>query len=477
MKSQKIFIALSNADDTLVERAAESMSKKRKNLFFIPVVAVIVTFVLTASAIAFAFAQDPPQDIPEADPPQSIPITEFIEFPEPEQGLMGKPNMSFDEDANAEMRADGVYAKVKALRILPDKYRFFSDKHEFCLVEMQTLSALPESEMPERFYLIVPEKYLVDLTAYPSLILHDMWQFSHENAVLYNTSQDRAEYLPLTIFASSWNTSIFFGSNIMAFDENGIFDISLWESTESWAEETARDREYLEDPSHAEYLVIGYGWTADRCEEAIRERQDKELAAASLLNVTNEAVLEAIEYAWNPENGLFVPNTLKDFLSFYWSDVFVIFRRYINGYPTDEVIQIDGDKVYYSSAKFTDTDASTDIDLASAVNAISNEFDAGNITPPHLIVTDNLEKKEHGIFAWYAKTENGIVGVIKVSWMYEDTDTRYTYFDDKYFIIESGSSVCTSISRDDLLNTVKPSGYIFKDEYNEHGMNVALPMY
>ena len=54
MKSQRIFIALSNADDTLVERAAESMSKKRKNLFFIPVVAVIVTLVLTASAIAFS---------------------------------------------------------------------------------------------------------------------------------------------------------------------------------------------------------------------------------------------------------------------------------------------------------------------------------------------------------------------------------------------------------------------------------------
>ena len=30
MKSQKIFIALSNADDTLVERAAESMSKNKK---------------------------------------------------------------------------------------------------------------------------------------------------------------------------------------------------------------------------------------------------------------------------------------------------------------------------------------------------------------------------------------------------------------------------------------------------------------
>jgi hypothetical protein len=61
--------------------------------------------------------------------------------------------------------------------------------------------------------------------------------------------------------------------------------------------------------------------------------------------------------------------------------------------------------------------------------------------------------------------------------MYEDTDTWYTYFDDKYFIIESGSSVCTSISRDDLVNMVKPSGYIFDGEYNEYGMNVALPMY
>lgn len=472
MKSQKIFIALSNADDTLVERAAESMSKnkKRKNLFFIPVVAVIVTFVLTASAIAFAFAQDPPQDIPEADPPQSIPITEFIESPEPEQGLMGKPNMFFGEDANAEMRADGVYAKVKALRILPDKYRFFSDKNEFYLVEMQTLSALPESQMPERFYFLVPEAYYTDFTAYPTLILHDMWQFTYENSVLYNTVQKQAEMLSYTIFASYWGTTVFLCDNVIAFDENGIFDISLWDSTPKWIDNTSM-RDYLYDPSYSDIAVIGSGWTADRCEEAILKGQDKSLYAKSLSSITSNEVLDAIEYVKNPENGLFVPSHFFYNL-LYHSDYSIVYRRYINGYPTDEYIRIYGNEVYYSQAKFNEEDAETNIDLASAVSTVSKALETGTITPTHIPAIDSKKLKKHGVFAWYAKTEDGIVGVVKVSWLYEDREIWKWFYDDKYFIIESDSKVCQSIDRDDLLKLVVGSSYIFNGEYEEDGIDM-----
>lgn len=471
MKNQDIFDALSNADDKLVERAAESMNKnkKRKNHFFIPVVAVIVTLVLTASALAFAFAQNPPQDIPEADPPQSIPITEFIEFPEPEQGLMGEPNLTFGSD-EGDMRTDGIYAKVKALRILPDKYRFFSDKNEFYLVEMQTLSALPESQMPSYFYFLVPEAYYTDLTAYPTLILHDMWQFTYENSVLYNTVQKQAEMLPYTIFASYWGTTVFQCNNVMAFDENGIFDISLWDSTPKWIDNTSLC-DWLYDPSYSDIAVIGSGWTADRCEEAIRKWQDKDLYAKTLSSITSCEVLDAIEYAKNPENGLFVPSHFFNNL-LYHSDYFIVYRRYINGYPTDEYIRIYGNEVYYSQAKFNEEDAEANIDLASAVSTVSKELETGNITPTHIPYIDLKKLKKHGVFAWYAKTEEGIVGVVKVSWLYEDREIWKWFYDDKYFIIESDSKVCQSIDRDELLKLVKKSDYIFNGEYEEDGIDM-----
>jgi hypothetical protein len=262
----------------------------------------------------------------------------------------------------------------------------------------------------------------------------------------------------------------------MAFDENGIFDISLWESTESWAEETARDREHLENPHYPESQVIGYGWTADRCEEAIQKWQDKSLCANTLSNITSSEVLKAIEYARNSENGLFVPS--HDFNSLCGSpNLLITYRRYINGYPTDEYIHIYGDEIDYSQAKFTEADAATNIDLASAVNTISKELDKGNILPPHLTLNEDHEIYGRGIFAWYAKTDDGIIGVVKISWIYRDKKTWDRYYDDKYFIVEADSSVCLSIERDELLKLVKKSGYIFDGEYSEDGMDIVYPMY
>ncbi len=518
MKANKLFDALSNADDDLVERAAGQMktSTRRKKPYFFPLAAALIVIILSVSVVATVLREaqrsasheittagsvsgepepsetaadidngesDPPEtvaggnadvteekpshDIEGTEPEDSAPTIQFIESPEPWQGLIGEANLTVGGES-AELRGDGIYARVKAVRILPDKYRFFSDKNEFYLAEMQTLSALPESKMPERFYFLIPEAYLADLTAYPTLILRDMWQFGYEDSVLYNTSEQRAEMLPLAIFASNYSASHLYCERIMAFDEDGIFDVSLWDSSDIWKNNTAF-RNQLESPPS--YAVIGYGWTADMCEEAIRKLQDDTLDANSLSGITNEEVLAAIAYARDPENGLFVPSNHYDIM-FLYPQVQITYRRYINGYPTDEYIHIFGDKVTCSAAIFSQKDENYAPDLENAVSSVSKEFDEGKLTPPHIALTEDHKLIRHGIFAWYAQTKNGIVGIVKVSWHYE---VKWNdYLDDMYYIIEPNSTNCTPIDRDELLSLTVSSEYIFDGEYSENGMNYPL---
>ena len=518
MKGYDIFDALSNADDDLVERAAVSMEKasKPKKLYLLSLAATLAVIILSVAifAIVLMEAQKPtppevttagevngesePQetvagtDTSESEPQETVAdgtedkpshnvegtqpeentaAIQFIESPEPHQGLMGEASLLPGGDS-AELRSDGIYAKAKAIRILPDKYRFFSDKNEFYLVEMQTLSALPESKMPSRFYFVVPEAYLANFCAYPTLILRDMWQFTYEYSVLYNTTQKRAETLPFAIFASYPSTNFFYCARVMAFDENDVFDVSLWDSSDIWKNDTAFRNQLESPPDHA---VIGYGWTADACEEAIIKQQDETLDANSLSGITNEDVLSAIAYATDPENGLFVPSSYYGTM-FLYPEVQITYRKYVNGYPTDQYIHIFGDSVTYSTSTFSKKDENHAPDLESAVSSLSKEFDKGNLTPPHLSLTKDHKLIRHGIFAWYAQTKNGIAGIVKVSWHYEVK--WYDYLDDAYFIIKPDSNLCTPIDRNELLSLVTGSDYIFDGEYSENGMNFPLePVY
>ena len=72
------------------------------------------------------------------------------------------------------------------------------------------------------------------------------------------------------------------------------------------------------------------------------------------------------------------------------------------------------------------------------------------MTPPHFDNQEKLRNTTSGIFGWYAKTENGVVGIIRAIWCFY-TEKYQTYYDDAYYIIEYSSDECKSISRDALL--------------------------
>ena len=70
-----------------------------------------------------------------------------------------------------------------------------------------------------------------------------------------------------------------------------------------------------------------------------------------------------------------------------------------------------------------------------------------------------------------------MIGVIRVSWYYKDTELGHyeddCYFDDAYYIIEYGSDECNPIDRDSLLEKMEGylvGGYLSSGEYDEYGL-------
>lgn len=82
-----------------------------------------------------------------------------------------------------------------------------------------------------------------------------------------------------------------------------------------------------------------------------------------------------------------------------------------------------------------------------------------------------------GIFGWYAKTENGVIGIIRVSWYHKSIEYDL-YFGEAYFIVECDSDKCRPIDRDSLPNRLDnyDTNIYFDGEYNDKGMDIILVM-
>ncbi len=456
MKSKNILDALNGIDYDLVEEAREKKGTK-KSVWIRWVAAAACICVIAGCSLVFPGLPEGQESTESAEskdegklPIKGVQVSDNAPLFYGSEGSIGG-------SSSAEIDTSGISVTMKAVEMLPDTYTIYGGwrQNKNRLVRVELISLLKGKRMVEDFYLMIPEGYETDYTVYDVLFAEDLLQVTYEKAVLYNASQKCAEQITLPIF--SWTHT-----TLMAFDAEGNFDVSLWHSTDRWRKSTAYSEEYIEE-----------GFDLSMAEEKARsETYDAEHSVALLSDLPQETASIA-ERILNPENGIYA-YYINYGLYGLSPTVQLTCRRYINGFATNEYVWIGGGyEAEYSKASFTDKDLETLPNLSGAMQAVKEAFDAGQITPPHIEGYGDMKQEAYGIFGWYAKTAEGVVGIVRVNFCYDSW-----YFDDAYYVIEYGTEECAPITRDELLTLLGEyeTTFVYDGEYDERGKAQLYPM-
>ena len=419
----------------------------------------------------FESQEDPetyPESGTEADTGRpNIPIVN-VQIPSSAPQYFGSASSNGSSGSvQGEVRGDGLSVTAQLIETLPDTYTFFDDwkQYEYRLLRMKTVKLLKGQEMTDEFYYMIPVNFMTDYSIYDSFIIKDMAQFGYDYSVMYNQTKGQAEQLHLPLFGYRVYGYNLMGENFIAFDADGNFDERLWSANEAWIEGT----------KHAPDIS-----TLKQEEDMILQKNShsayKDLYVHLLDDISGEAanVLTQIK---SFENGLFVPtfSSIKLFLS---PEVQFHAIRYINGFATNEKVSVwckewtggEQDTYAYTKARFSEEDMSHLPDLSSAFESIKGALNDGSVKPPHFDNQEKIRNTTSGIFGWYAKTENSVIGIIRVSWCFW-AESYERYYDDAYYIIEYGSDEYKAIDHDELLEKLGEyeKTYIYTGEYDEYG--------
>ena len=359
----------------------------------------------------------------------------------------------------------GVSVTAKPLELLPDSYTFYDDLQQtaFCLLRVETVTVLKGKRVPEELYLVIPERFKTDFMRYDLFGLVDLMQYTYEVAVIYNKTQNCAEQIHGVLFGFSPHTTVSSpGGDMMAFREDGGFDASLWNATEAWRTTTKDAGESLEEGFDLE--------TFEELERQAADRLKRGISVTYLADVEGEAA-EAVKYATDLRNGVY---SAYSNLLYLGPTVQMTARRYLNGFATNETVYVCGgysngkrteDHAEYSKAKFTEEDLGRLPNLRGAVEAVKKGFDEGLVVPPHIEGYQEMKLRGYGIFGWYAKTEEGVLGIVRVNFRYG------SHYDDTYYVMEYGADSCYLIERDELLELLGEyeTDFIYDGAYNELG--------
>lgn len=340
------------------------------------------------------------------------------------------------------------------------------------LIKMECVETIHGKNIPQYFLYLIPNFLFVDMSVYDTLLI-SMSRLGRENYVLKNDTKQQMESFELLIF-EDYQESPQLG-NIIAFS-NGIFDESLWQ-TKSWHYGYQFGKIYLDNPQHGD-LVVKRGDSEDDVITEVQSRiedwknwrgESYEVPTVSALQFSTQEAKDAWEYVKPFKNGVFSQEQ-----DYYSNHNRLVFRRYINGCQTEETVTIDlvTEEVIYSDVRYTEEDMSSLENISQQLSKKAAEYAQQAPTPPH---TDTEGKKllSLNLYAWYAKVDGKLYGVMKTTWRYQENDDYFIqYYDDAYVLYDMTASTATNISREDLIKIVGNRN-ISRFEY---GIGIEMPM-
>jgi hypothetical protein len=361
----------------------------------------------------------------------------------PLQGCIGSIYDTQYSASSGEIPIFGVTVTAKPIEVIDGIYMYLDDRFQrnYRIIRMKTVECHFGAGVPDEFFLLYANYSEPDFLEFDTIIMNELTQYGYENQILLNVESKELQAFEHILFESYHLAGIKDGICVGTLGEHNSY------------------RGKSEEQIVNEFVQI-MGNT--KCSKV-----------QSLSSITNSAALEALQWIEPFKNGVFVQHL--DYYTMLSSNLSAGYRRYLNGYPTNETISIFQNGARYSTQVFAQKDIANLPDLPSALCAINEAFNKGEIQPPHLVVRESLSLTKYTIHGWYTKSGDAVFGIIRVGWCYEEKKGE-PYLDDKYYLIEQNSDQIIPIESQELITILEDgaSDFIFSGEYNENGMNYPM---
>lgn len=414
----------------------------------------------------------------ETEPEETVPpLPEHVQYPLEEELMFGDPELlepkyTLYTSYTSQVLDYRPAITVRALDLLPDTYRFYSQEREYRLVRMQTLHVPDGSSVPDHFYYMLPVELTTDLTRFDCLLLTTLIYMGPGNQILCNVTDDMLECIPLTLLGND-EDGVACPTPVFAFTD-GLCDEALW-AEDAW------------DSLPESYIR---GWSGRTLEE-IRTEINSNKYLAHLKVTTMEELYEvpvfteALDYIKPFDHGVFIGNKDR------------YYRRRINGYLTNEVVWLyhwvgeeeTSNKVITSDVQFTAEDIAGLPDPAPAIQIVASWAENGELTPLHIIPEAVGALTDLHVRGWYAKGVDGkVYTVIRAFLLYENalymTDTDIGWDenvgtklgDDLYFLVDPATGEPSPIDEQVLLELIsfnrETAEFVNTYPYSDNGSGI-----
>ena len=362
--------------------------------------------------------------------------------------------------------------EARVAEVLPDEYLSYGDNKTYRIVKLEVLDAIRGEGLPAEIWYQFPARYAANLLdGYDSLIL-SVEQIGIENYLLINRTQGRVEYFS-DMFATCYVNDPVYGSVIPFKDGVAVGDLWL---------ETPEVYLISECPLEIGNLLerkgfpATHGSTVEEVKANIKAREAEMLWYDSRIPydyVTADDVFVSDETRTAqayvaPREG----NTFHQMLSIGTDGVKATYIRLINGFGTEERIDVNDSrvgvgKVLYSGNGYTADALSRVPDIGGKIASL----DLSELTPPHLAVSDEtMALRGVRVSGRYRYVEGRVYGVIRIMWWYDYSDgtsLRGEVMDDCYYLCDDEEFV-TYMEREDLETALNDDSVVFHFSYEPH---------
>lgn len=360
---------------------------------------------------------------------------------------------------------------ARVTEVLPDIYsRPGYDSEEYHILRLKVNEIISGVGQLDELCFLLSADLSTELTSYTDIVFV-LWQVGCENYLMVNKTQGKMEAFDMVFTSPVIYRSQAIGY-IVPFTD-GVLDTSIW-GKEGWHEFYINANRLPDEPGNYVDFPAYRGCTLEETKAIIREIVSEfasQIAEVhyyrysqvhSLSDYSFEAAQDAIAYTAPFENGTFIHSSYFEYdLPTIW------FTRLINGFPTEETIEINGtsETVLYSEEKYTDENLQRVPDIGALIEKLENKPPA----PPH-IDPDGKETVGMSISGWYRKAEGKVYGIVKAEWLFADRDIGYVK-DDLYYLAYPNGSY-REVSREELRSIIGDDERI--DDY-EYGTSTDLP--